>query len=266
MVEQRPRKPWVAGSNPAAHIQRRHSSSFDYLPPPDGILTDPLLTAVDRVKYCRHGPRRASRPHKPAMPCSTHGPATVKWGMDAGRSGTSLLMKPFQLCHLGLETGHTVDLTSDGSTPSSPASVSKNPPQLISPRLVKVQPGPDGCWLWIGYTDKDGYGRSGPHFVHRTAYRLHVGPIPDGMTIDHLCRVRNCCNPAHLEAVTTRENTFRGETFARHKAAQTHCVRGHVFDEKNTGIKYPPSHPNGMRFCRECNNARRRKNSSTSGA
>lgn len=71
----------------------------------------------------------------------------------------------------------------------------------------------DGCWLWNGHRESNGYGRfrhdgrrSG---AHRFAYEAEVGPIPDGLTIDHLCRVRHCVNPAHLEAVTSRENTRR---------------------------------------------------------
>lgn len=75
--------------------------------------------------------------------------------------------------------------------------------------------GPGNCWLWTGRLERNGYARfrhdgqrSG---AHRYAYELEVGPIPDGLTIDHLCRVRHCVNPMHLEPVSGRENTRRRE-------------------------------------------------------
>lgn len=113
--------------------------------------------------------------------------------------------------------------------------------------------------MWLGTVDKDGYGRTqsaacGNRYVHRIAYVALVGPIPEGLTIDHLCRVRNCFNPRHLEPVTLHKNLMRGQTQARFKSEQTSCVNGHPFNEKNTGMKYPPSHPKGMRFCRRCKN------------
>lgn len=76
----------------------------------------------------------------------------------------------------------------------------------------KVDKG-DDCWVWTGWTDRDGYGALdvGGKFTraHRFAYEELVGPIPEGLTIDHLCRVKHCVNPAHLEPVTAEENTRR---------------------------------------------------------
>lgn len=76
---------------------------------------------------------------------------------------------------------------------------------------------PGGCWLWQGALNTKGYavlsvgGRGGRrHYAHRLSYEIHVGPIPAGLQIDHLCRVRRCVNPAHLEPVTNRENVLRG--------------------------------------------------------
>lgn len=75
---------------------------------------------------------------------------------------------------------------------------------------------PDRCWIWKRKPNAKGYGqlrnpRTGrTTTAHRYAYELVVGPIPDGLTIDHLCRVRACVRPDHLEPVTNRENLLRG--------------------------------------------------------
>ena len=115
----------------------------------------------------------------------------------------------------------------------------------------------DECWLWIGTTAGKGYGQfaysNGSGRVregaHRIAYTLALGPIPDGMTIDHLCRTHNCVNPAHLEAVTNRENILRGISPLAQKARQTHCVHGHSLSGDNL-------YQNGNhRYCRICNRA-----------
>jgi hypothetical protein len=108
------------------------------------------------------------------------------------------------------------------------------------------------CWLWTGPLTRDGYGKTtfrGQSIVpHRIAYEELVGPIPEGLVIDHLCRVRNCVNPDHLEPVTFRENVLRGVGPAAIHAAKTHCVNGHPFDEENTYVF------KRWRQCRTCNN------------
>ncbi|KAB2977369.1 HNH endonuclease [Streptomyces sp. SS1-1] len=86
--------------------------------------------------------------------------------------------------------------------------------------------------------------------AHRVAYQEIVGPIPEGLQLDHLCRVRHCVNPAHLEPVTSRENTLRGENLVAINAAKTHCKRGHLFDAANT-YRWRNS-----RICRECRRLR----------
>lgn len=77
--------------------------------------------------------------------------------------------------------------------------------------------GPGGCWIWTGALTGAGYGQFGgggkKSYTHRWAYQAHVGPIPDGLELDHLCRVRACCNPDHLEPVTHEENTRRAVPF-----------------------------------------------------
>lgn len=109
------------------------------------------------------------------------------------------------------------------------------------------------CWEWTSAHDgQGGYGRfwmdgtSRP--AHRVAYELAVGPIPDGMQLDHLCRNRRCVNPSHLEPVTARENRRRAV------AAMTpvsECPQGHPYDLTNTYVT-----PQGRRDCRACRRAR----------
>lgn len=117
--------------------------------------------------------------------------------------------------------------------------------------LERISVGDDGCWLWTGYLTSTGYGtfyEEGRQWsAHRESYELFVGPIPSDLVIDHLCRVRRCINPTHLETVTRRENNIRGIGWAGTHANKTHCVNGHEFAGKNLYI-----HPDGRRVCRRC--------------
>lgn len=107
-----------------------------------------------------------------------------------------------------------------------------------------------GCWEWDGRLNADGYGMIGQQRVHRVVYELLVGPIPEGLTIDHLCRVRHCAFPDHLEPVTRGENVLRGEGASGMNARKTHCVYGHEFTEKNTFLSRE-----GWRRCLACRRA-----------
>lgn len=102
-----------------------------------------------------------------------------------------------------------------------------------------------------GYITIAGRGR----LAHRAAYELLVGPIPDGLTLDHLCRRPACVNPEHLEPVTQRENNLRAPNqLTAINLAKTHCPRGHPYDEVNTYHM-----PNGGRDCKVCTNRRSRE-------
>lgn len=111
----------------------------------------------------------------------------------------------------------------------------------------------DGCWRWTGKVGRNGYGVfSSDYFLaHRYAYSLWVGNIPAGMQIDHLCMVKCCVNPSHLEVVTAAENLRRRDVTYGICSAVTHCPAGHPYDEANTY-----RHPSGRRCCRECSRLR----------
>ena len=102
-----------------------------------------------------------------------------------------------------------------------------------------------GCWIWLGSLTKDGYGSSmnrdylGESLAHRLSYLAHVAPIQNGMEIDHLCRVRCCVNPSHLEPVPHAVNVLRGvRNPENHRnTRKTHCKRGHEFTSENTRIE-----------------------------
>lgn len=113
-----------------------------------------------------------------------------------------------------------------------------------------------GCWIWTAGLSVGGYAKfsQGQRTVlgHRYAYEHTIGPIPEGLVIDHLCRNRSCVNPAHMEPVTPGENVRRGDlpaqVAARNRLARDAgaCVRGHAFDESNTYWH------NGKRQCKTC--------------
>lgn len=122
-------------------------------------------------------------------------------------------------------------------------------PSDLPPRIAaKIEVDPDsGCWLWTGSISSEGYGHYGSpkKLVHRLVYELLVGPIPEGLHLDHVrtrgCLSRHCCWPEHLEPVTQAENNRR--------AMRSHCANGHEWTPENTHVRL-----NGSgRICRICN-------------
>jgi hypothetical protein len=129
-------------------------------------------------------------------------------------------------------------------------------PDVLTRLLAKIHIDPTaGCWEFTGCRLRgSGYGRIGWDgrlwLTHRVTYTLMVGPIPDDLEIDHLCKNKPCCNPAHLEAVTRSENLRRGtqgDHLAAFELAKTHCPARHPYDAANTYFT-----PRGHRQCRIC--------------
>lgn len=111
--------------------------------------------------------------------------------------------------------------------------------------------GQDECWLWTGFIDQGGYGqipvKATDRKAHRFAYTALVGPIPAGMTIDHLCKCKTCMNPRHYEVVTRGENTIRSNSPFLLNKRKTHCLNGHPLEGANLITQ-----KDGRRNCLQC--------------
>ena len=110
------------------------------------------------------------------------------------------------------------------------------------------------CYEWQGYKTNLGYGQLGTAkklgknlYAHRIVWEAVNGPIPEGLSLDHLCRNPSCISPHHLEPVTHKENCLRGVGVGAINSKKTHCKTGHAFDELNTGYL-----KDGRRYCKEC--------------
>jgi hypothetical protein len=116
------------------------------------------------------------------------------------------------------------------------------------------------CWLWTGFRNRDGYGVYRGRLAHRVAYIAAYGPYPEGTVTDHLCRVRHCVNPQHLEAVTIGENIRRGQLSMLMKLKHRRivaCPKGHLYTQDNL---YLDENRDGhtRRKCKICTKERRR--------
>ena len=127
---------------------------------------------------------------------------------------------------------------------------SGTPEERLMRRVCKDD---NGCWIWMGSTSgRHEYGtifvNGKPLKTHRFAYELFVGPIPDGMVIDHKCRVHRCCNPKHLEPVSQRDNVLRGDLFkeeGHEREGKSTCKNGHQWGTVAT-------YKGGKRECAIC--------------
>lgn len=137
----------------------------------------------------------------------------------------------------------------------------KGPP-IIDRLMSRITKDECDCWLWTGPKNPGGYAaftcttREGPktRSVHRLMYQMLVGTIPERMDLDHLCRVRHCVNPAHLEPVTRSENLRRGMTGNHPHTRKEHCPQGHPYSGENLKVS------RSRRYCRECNRVRASEN------
>ncbi len=118
--------------------------------------------------------------------------------------------------------------------------------------------GGDGCWPWLGKANSGGYGlttfKGRTYRAHRAMYEVVVGPIPEGLQLDHLCRNRACVRPSHLEPVTNWENTRRGVGPFAQKANGDTCPKGHNYDSLRPRRGKPPA-----RRCSTCDRAARER-------
>lgn len=120
-----------------------------------------------------------------------------------------------------------------------------------------------GCWIWGGSRNGSGYGNLSWTYqgavqtgAHRISYIAHRGAVPDGLVIDHLCRVRACVNPQHMEVVESKENTFRSPVaLGRINGTKTHCAKGHEYTAENTRLYRPPNRSTIARVCIACTHA-----------
>lgn len=111
-----------------------------------------------------------------------------------------------------------------------------------------------GCWLWRAAKNGKGYGlvndQGRTRTAHRYVFELLRGPLIEGLVIDHLCRVRHCVNPQHMEQVTQCENSMRGDTVNARNAAKTHCPKGHALSGANL---VPWAHRRSCLTCKRAN-------------
>lgn len=125
------------------------------------------------------------------------------------------------------------------------------PPEQLARFLTKILVDESGCWLWMAAKAYGGYGsftiRRKSHAAHRVAYLWKHSACASDLTVDHLCRVRHCVNPNHMELVPIRINTLRGTAPTAINARKTHCVAGHPLSGSNLWIT-----PIGGRYCRTC--------------
>lgn len=172
-------------------------------------------------------------------------------GRDANRNATWSCE-----CACGRRTTVIGRNLRNGNTTSCGCARTRTDDEAVAAFWAKVRK-TRSCWVWTGAKLSFGYGhllwRGRYRVAHHVAYELLIGPVPDGLVTDHLCRNPACVNPEHLEPVIQRVNVIdRGSGPFAQRARQTHCKRGHEFSEANTYIHKS----RGVRICRTCHRDR----------
>lgn len=255
-----PEQKW---NGPIQDAIRRHDENLVHLPPAPG---QPVLP----VDWFRRAPNGGTV-HRPARTCPPHGPEQLLVTEPERRvlllvkQGMSLSAASRQLGkHVGTAVMHGKRLRARFGVASLDEVVERaDSLGLLTPPVApgrhfwaKVKPTENSCWEWQAVLNNNGYGRIRvkPRLLmaHRVAYEAMVGPIPDGLHLDHLCRNRSCVNPDHLEPVSNLENWSRGNSPTLAHAQKTHCKNGHEFTAENT-ITFTESGRNRpRRRCRQC--------------
>jgi hypothetical protein len=161
-------------------------------------------------------------------------------------------------CDCGNRKVTTIDVLRRGDCQSCGCfhrEISRRKVQPVAKKFWSHVQKTERCWLWVGVRSSDGYGRfeirnhqvSKVFKAHQMSWILLRGPVPDGLQLDHLCRVRHCVNPDHLEPVTMAENIRRGISPWGLNAQKTHCPRGHELMGPNLYVT-----PGGGRSCKTC--------------
>jgi hypothetical protein len=132
---------------------------------------------------------------------------------------------------------------------------------ILERLMERIRVDGNGCWIYVAGKNSNGYGviyESGHNgkqrLTHRVTYVRLIGPIPSGLSLDHLCRVRSCCNPAHLEPVPHQVNVNRGNSPSMVSRRTGACVNGHSRNDENTYIDKL-----GKAHCRRCDRDRKRE-------
>ena len=200
---------------------------------------------------------RTFAPPGSSHPRTTRGHAGLSNGSPRGRTGRSGRSASEVTSLTISRPGEYVGWAGPGITPSLPGRARRGRGTSKVDRLlsrIDQNGGPDSCWIWTGRVDGRGYGKLRTDYVegiaHRLVYEAMVGPIPEGLDLDHLCRIKLCVNPAHLEPVTRKVNTqraFKANPWPVPLGARDPNSRGRARDRGRPPVPAPRPAPSAGR-------------------